>query len=146
MPCPYHKVLLEAVERSGRSAREISLAAAGHESAVRSVRRGLDMRVSTLEGLCRELGLELHVGPPRVRDVASAPEDAELRELLDAIVKTYLSASTSTQRRSLLHFLGDMHSSLDHWVSLETPMPDESDEEPVLPDEMPEPPLWEEDE
>ena len=48
MPRPYHKVLLEAVARSGRSARDISLAAVGHESAVRSLRRGLDLHVSTV--------------------------------------------------------------------------------------------------
>ena len=39
MPRPYHKVLLEAVARS--------------------LRRGLDLHVSTVERLCRELGLEL---------------------------------------------------------------------------------------
>ena len=142
MPCPYHKVLLEAVERSGRSARDISIAAVGHESAIRSLRRVLDLRMSTVEGLCRELGLELYVGPPQLRDAPSAPEDAELRKLLDAIVKTYRSAGTSTQRKSLLHFLGDMHSSLDHWLSIETPIADESDEEPVSPDDMPEAPGW----
>ena len=145
MPRRYHKVLLEAVERSDRSARDISMAAVGHESAIRGLRRGLDMRISTVEGLCRELGLELHVGPPRVRDALSAPDDAELRKLLDAIVKTYLNASTSTQRRSLLHFLTDMHSSLDHWVSMGVEMVDESDEVPVPPEELPEPPLWDED-
>lgn len=145
MPRRYHKVLLEAVDRSDRSARDISMAAVGHESAIRGLRRGLDMRISTVEGLCRELGLELHVGPPQVRDASSAPDDAELRKLLDAIVKTYLNASTSTQRRSLLHFLTDMHSSLDHWMSMGVEMVDESDEVPVPPDELPEPPLWDED-
>jgi len=145
MPRRYHKVLLEAVDRSDRSARDISMAAVGHESAIRGLRRGLDMRISTVEGLCRELGLELHVGPPQVRDALSAPDDAELRKLLDAIVKTYLNASTSTQRRSLLHFLTDMHSSLDHWMSMGAEMVDDSDELPVPPDELPEPPLWDED-
>ena len=145
MPRRYHKVLLEAVDRSDRSARDISMAAVGHESAIRGLRRGLDMRISTVEGLCRELGLELHVGPPQVRDALSAPDDAELKKLLDAIVKTYLNASTSTQRRSLLHFLTDMHSSLDHWMSMGAVMVDESDEVPVPPDELPKPPVWEED-
>ena len=145
MPCPYHKVLLEAVGRSERSARDISMAAVGHESAIRSLRRGLDLRLSTVEGLCRELGLELHVGPPQLRNASSAPDDAELQKLLDDIVKTYLNASTSTQRRSLLHFLTDMHSSLDHWVSMGAEMVDESDEVPVPPDEVPEPPVWDED-
>ena len=145
MPRRYHKVLLDAVDRSNRSARDISMAAVGHESAIRGLRRGLDMRFSTVEGLCRELGLELHVGPPQVRDASSAPDDAELRKLLDAIVKTYLNASTSTQRRSLLHFLTDMHSSLDHWLSMGAEMVDESDEVPVSPDDLPEPPVWDED-
>ena len=103
------------------------------------------MRVSTLEGLCRELELELYVGPPQLRDTPSAPDDVELRKLLDAIVKTYRNASTSNQRRSLLHFLGDMHSSLDHWVSMGTLIAEESDEEPVSPDELPMPPVWDED-
>ncbi len=41
------------------------MAATGHESAIRSLKRGLDLRGSTLQALCRELNLEFYVGPPR---------------------------------------------------------------------------------
>ena len=117
MPRPYQEVLLEAVERSGRSARELSISAVGHESAIRSLRRGLDLRVSTVEGLCRELGLELHVGPPQARDVPSALGGAELQKLVDAIVKTYLKASTNAQREVLLVSLRTLRDSLDDWIA-----------------------------
>ena len=117
MPRLYQEVLLEAVERSGRSAREISISAVGHESAIRSLRRGLDLRVSTVEGLCRELGLELHVGPPQARDVPSALGGAELQKLVDAIVKTYLKASTNAHREVLLVSLRTLRDSLDDWIA-----------------------------
>ena len=38
-----------------------------------------------------------------------------------------------------------MHGSLDHWVSMGTLMAEESDEEPVSPDEIPKPLVWDED-
>ena len=133
MPYPYHKVLLEAVERSGRSARDISLAAVGHESAVRSLRRGLDMRVSTVEGLCRELGLELHVGPPRhagsaptehgdapvpvIRGAPSASSERALVELLDAIAQTWRTAPTSWQRGLLIKSLASNRGFFDDWFA-----------------------------
>lgn len=63
---PYAEILLEAVKRSGRSARDISLAATGHESAVRDLKRGRDIQMKTAVALCRELGLEFYIGPPRV--------------------------------------------------------------------------------
>ena len=50
MHCPYRTVLLDAVERDPRSDRAISIAAVGHESAIRSLRRALDMRVSDHRG------------------------------------------------------------------------------------------------
>ena len=65
MPYFNSDLLLEALKKSGRSAREVSLAAVGHESAIRSIKRGLDLRVSTAEALCRELDLEFYIGPPR---------------------------------------------------------------------------------
>ena len=68
---PYADAILDAVSRSGRSAREISIAAVGHESAIRSLKRGQDLRASTIEALCRELGIEFHVGLPRVGAVAA---------------------------------------------------------------------------
>ena len=66
----YAEQIIRALERSGRSAREVSIAATGHESAVRSLRRGLDLRASTIDLLCRELGLEFYVGPQREDSVA----------------------------------------------------------------------------
>ena len=62
---PYKDAILDAVARSGRSEREVSIAAVGHESAIRSLKREVDVRISTIEALCRELGLEFYVGPPR---------------------------------------------------------------------------------
>ena len=61
----YADALLEALAQSGRSGREVSIDAVGHESAVRSLKRGLDLRVSTIQALCRVLSLEFYVGPPR---------------------------------------------------------------------------------
>ena len=128
MPRSYQEALLEAVERSGRSAREISISAVGHESAIRSLRRGLDLRVSTVEGLCRELGLELHVGPPQARDVPTALGGAELQKLVDAIVKTYLKASTDAQREVLLVSLRTLRDSLDDWIAGWPQMVEEDEE------------------
>ena len=78
----YSDAILAALARSGRSGREVSIAAVGHESAIRSIKRGMDVRVSTLVGLCEELGLEFYVGPRRpewpVRDgYASAIRESE---------------------------------------------------------------------
>ena len=61
----YAEALLEALAQSGRSGREVSIDAVGHESAIRSLKRGLDLRVSTLQALCQVLGLEFYVGPLR---------------------------------------------------------------------------------
>ena len=61
----YAEALLEALAQSGRSGRDVSMDAVGHESAIRSLKRGLDLRVSTIQALCRVLGLEFYVGPPR---------------------------------------------------------------------------------
>ena len=61
----YTDVVLAALSRSGRSGREVSMSAVGHESAIRSIKRGMDVRASTLQRVCEELGLEFYVGPPR---------------------------------------------------------------------------------
>ncbi len=70
---PYPNTILKAAAHSGRSERDISIAAVGHESAIRSLKRGLDARASTLEALCRELGLEFYIGPPRGGAAAESP-------------------------------------------------------------------------
>lgn len=134
MPRPYHKVLLEAVERSGRSAREVSLAAVGHESAVRSLRRGLDLRLSTVEGLCRELGLELRIGAPG-RSPAHPPapgSDAQaLDSMLAAITRTWRTA-TPAQRTVLLASLTASHRFVEDWIAERLPIV----EEDLVEDEM----------
>ena len=148
MPYPYHKVLLEAVERSERSAREISLAAVGHESAVRSLRRGLDMRVSTVEGLCRELELEFHVGPPRsagrslnegadpptpgARNAPSASDEKALGKLLNAIARTYRMARTRAQREVLLMSLSSSRKFVDDWIAGRPQVVEEYEPEEML--------------
>ena len=71
----YAEALLEALAQSGRSGREVSIDAVGHESAIRSLKRGLDLRVSTLQALCRVLGLEFYVGP--LRETGSQPARSE---------------------------------------------------------------------
>ncbi len=66
----YSDAILAALARSGRAGREVSIAAVGHESAIRSIKRGMDVRASTLRALCEELGLEFYVGPPRLKPAA----------------------------------------------------------------------------
>ena len=75
----HYDVILAALSRSGRSAREVSLAAVGHESAIRSIKRGMDVRASTLQRVCEELGLEFYVGPPRT-GAGSGGYDSAIRE------------------------------------------------------------------
>lgn len=75
----YYDVILAALSRSGRSGREVSMAAVGHESAIRSIKRGMDVRASTLQRVCEELGLEFYVGPPRAA-ARSGRYDATIRE------------------------------------------------------------------
>lgn len=57
--------ILRAVKDSGRSDRSVSSAALGQSSAVASLRRGTDPRLSSAVALCRELGLELYIAAPR---------------------------------------------------------------------------------
>ena len=61
----YADIILAALHRSGRSGRDVSMSAVGHESAIRTIKRGRDVRASTLRRVCEELGLEFYVGPPR---------------------------------------------------------------------------------
>ena len=75
----YADAILAALARSGRSGREVSIAAVGHESAIRSLKRGMDVRTSTLLALCEELGLEFYVGPRRPQPAVGG-YDASIRE------------------------------------------------------------------
>lgn len=54
--------ILKAASQSGRSNRDISIAAVGHESAIRSLKRGLDPRLSTIIALANELDMEIKIG------------------------------------------------------------------------------------
>ena len=76
----YSDAILAALARSGRAGREVSIAAVGHESAIRSIKRGMDVRTSTLRALCEELGLEFYVGPPRRAPAGETPDTIRERE------------------------------------------------------------------
>ena len=47
----YSDAILAALAHSGRSGWDVSIAAVGHESAIRSIKRGMDVRVSTVVAL-----------------------------------------------------------------------------------------------
>lgn len=110
----YIDEILMAVNRSNRSGREISKAAVGHDSAVRNLKRGQDLRVSTLEALCRELELEFYVGEPRLGppgiskvlelNYSSSPEEAAaalgLIERLRDSVTRILQAAEREKRQA----------------------------------------------
>ena len=87
----YIDVLLKAVAESGRSNRAISIAAVGHDGAVRGLKRGLDLRVSTAQALCRELDLEFHIGPrrpavsPEIARALKLGNDCSIKDAIDAI-------------------------------------------------------------
>lgn len=69
--------LLETIERAlkaqGVSARQVSLEAAGTPGVVRMMRQGHAPSVERVRALCRVLGLEFYVGPPREGDVQGGP-------------------------------------------------------------------------
>ena len=79
---PYiEEAILKAVGESELSERQISIAAVGHESAIRSLKRGVSPNAATVAALCSTLGLEVYVGPPRNQapptDSAKAPQVAD---------------------------------------------------------------------
>ena len=69
--------LLQAVDQSGLSDREVSLRATGHADAVRNIRRGARPRTETVEALCSAMGLVLYIGrarpPPSDEAARSSP-------------------------------------------------------------------------
>ena len=88
----YVDALLEAIAASRRSGRDISAAAVGHTGAVRDLKSRRDVRGSTLEALCRELGLEFYIGPPRsvspeIARALGLPEACSTEEVLSAIIR-----------------------------------------------------------
>ena len=112
----YIDVLLEAIGTSRRSAREISIAAVGHASAVRNLRQRRDVRASTLEALCRELGLEFYIGPDRAvsSEIAKALELPHDCSVQDVVTKINLQekAGPSATIRSLVALVEQIASDL----------------------------------
>ena len=109
--------ILDAIKRSERSERQISLAACEHAGTISNLKRSRDARLSTVEALCGELGLELYVGPPRreldVNAVATAlqlPPNAPLDELLSAIARL---RGSERARRALYDALGLIQRGVD---------------------------------
>ena len=116
----YAEALLEALARSGRSGRDVSIDAVGHESAIRSLKRGLDLRVSTIQALCGVLGLEFYVGPPRGASERPARSEADLRSELQeqgeravASAGVVQEAGLSHADRRLLRYIEEVLSTLD---------------------------------
>ena len=81
--------LLDLIDQTGVSDREISRLATGNIYAVRNIRRGTSPRLDTLEVLCRALGVRLEMVPldepgqasDGARSVAKLPEwSGRLRE------------------------------------------------------------------
>lgn len=106
----YRQALLEALAQSGRSGRDVSIEAVGHESAIRSLKRGLDMRVSTIQALCQVLELEFYVGPPR--EVGPQPAHSDDEGAL-AAVGVVEEAGLSRADRLLLRTIEDVLVTLD---------------------------------
>ena len=103
---PYLDALLEAIARSRRSGRDISTAAVGHASAVRDLKRRKDLRASTLEAICRELGLELRIAEPgsvphEIAQTLELPEDCKVADAVRALeqMRKGMSDSLTALRR-----------------------------------------------
>jgi len=63
---PYiEEAILKAVGESELSERQISIEAVGHESAIRSLKRGVSPNAATIAALCAVLDLEIYIGPYR---------------------------------------------------------------------------------
>lgn len=114
----YTDALLEALAHSGRSGREVSIDAVGHESAIRSLKRGLDLRVSTIQALCRVLGLEFYVGPPR--EAGESPSQSETHTPSevhggDVVLPSDVVRESTLSRadRRLLGYIGTVLGALD---------------------------------
>ena len=114
----YADALLEALAQSGRSGRDVSIDAVGHESAIRSLKRGLDLRVSTIQALCRVLGLEFYVGPPRETGEGPSQSETDAPSELhggDAVPPSDVVRESDLSRadRRLLGYIETMLSALD---------------------------------
>ena len=59
----FRQRLLDSIDRSGVSDRQLSLLATGSTDTVRNMRRGSSPRLDSLEALCRVLGFRLGMVP-----------------------------------------------------------------------------------
>ncbi|MDE0621025.1 MAG: hypothetical protein OXH83_05095 [Bryobacterales bacterium] len=94
------QAILKAVAQSGRSDTSISIAATGHASAIKNLKRRKRLTVATAEALCRELGLEFYIGPPRVVpvEISKALALPAGCAMLDAVVEIARLAQTAAKR------------------------------------------------
>jgi phage repressor protein C with HTH and peptisase S24 domain len=58
-------VVEKALETSGRSARQVSIEAVGHDGLIRDLRAGCALSYDRVARLAQTLNLELYIGPPR---------------------------------------------------------------------------------
>lgn len=56
--------LAQKCEEIGRSKADVSRAATGQKDAISRIMLGHDPGISRVESICREIGLELYIGPP----------------------------------------------------------------------------------
>ena len=75
----------------------------------------------------------------------SALGGAELQKLVDAIVKTYLRASTNAHREVLLVSLRTLRDSLDDWIAGRPQIVEEDEDVLGPPLDGPTPDAWDED-
>jgi hypothetical protein len=85
--------ILDAVARSGRSEREISIAATGHDTAIRDLKKSGSANLRTVAKLCEQLALELYVGPPRHLAAGPLPPD-----VMDMISRAAAASPLSLDR------------------------------------------------
>ncbi len=85
----------KALKTSGRSARQVSLEAVGHDGLIRDLRAGRSLSYDRVALLARSLNLELYFGPPRARP--PEPPTIELDgDDFAAIPKLAVEASAGT--------------------------------------------------
>ena len=79
----YLAPILEAVQMSGRSERQVSLTATGQPTAIAMLKTGRVPSVKRVQALCEILGLEFYIGPPRDEGLGNALKRTE--EVLDRL-------------------------------------------------------------
>ena len=112
----YYQQIITTAADSGRSFREISIAAVGHESALRNLKNGKDVRISTILGLCKELGIEVILGP------ANQPDDLNQIKRDSETVAGDATLKALDELLNVTAYLRDTALTLSHKVA--TPKPD----------------------